>query len=242
MTHRFDRFRFKTASCIAGALAIAFAAGAAQAGAQQSLASIRMQAEAFVMQQDYRSPYPPRVELSRLDSRLRLKACPVELDVGFAHPGQDRGNTVLRVRCPLAPGWKLHLPARIAVFDDVAVAARPLVRGQIIDVAAVNLQKTDVSRLNNGYFAKLEDLADLEARRDLPRGTVLTPKALTPRQLVRAGQKVTLVLEYGGLQVRSSGEALHAASHGQVVRVRNSQSQKIVEGVVTGAGVVRVAL
>ncbi len=238
----YERIRSRLATAaVAGALAIAIA-GPAPAGAQQSLASIRMQAEAFVMQQDYRSPYPPRVELSRLDSRLRLKACPVELEVAFAHPGRDRGNTVLRVRCPVTPAWKLHLPARIAVFDDIAVAARPLVRGQIIDVAAVKLQKTDVSRLNHGYFAKLEDLRDLEARRDLPRGTVLTPKALTPRQLVRAGQTVSLVLDYAGLQVRSSGEALDSASQGQVVRVRNSQSQKIVEGVVTGAGVVRVTL
>ncbi len=228
-------------SAATGVLAIAVACPA-QADARQSLASIRMQAEAFVMQQDYRSPYPPKVELSRLDSRLRLKACPVELDVGFAHPGRDRGNTVLRVRCPATPAWKLHLPARIAVFDDVAVAARPLVKGQLIDVAAVVMQKTDVSRLNHGYFAKLEELRDFEARRNLPRGTVLTPKALMPRRLVRAGQTVTLVLEVGGLEVRSSGKALHAASHGQVVRVRNSQSQKIVEGVVAGDGVVRVAL
>ncbi len=226
---------------VTGTLALAVACPA-QAGPQQSLASIRMQAEAFVMQQDYRSPYPPRVELSRLDSRLRLKACPVELDVAFAHPGRDRGNTVLRIRCPVSPAWKLHLPARIAVFDDVAVAARPLVKGQIIDVVAVSMQKTDVSRLNHGYFAKLEDLRDLEARRNLPRGAVLTPKSLTPRRLVRAGQTVTLVLEIGGLEVRSSGEALSAASQGQVVRVRNSQSQKIVEGVVAGDGLVRVAL
>lgn len=238
----FDRIRPSLASFAAvGALATALACPA-QADAQQSLTSIRMQAEAYVMGYDYRSPYPPKVELSRLDSRLRLKACPVELDVAFAHPGRDRGNTVLRIRCPVTPAWKLHLPARIAVFDDVAVAARPLVKGQIIDVAAVVMQKTDVSRLNHGYFAKLEELRDFEARRNLPRGTVLTPKALTPRRLVRTGQTVTLVLEVGGLEVRSSGEALHAASQGQVVRVRNSQSQKIVEGVVAGDGVVRVAL
>ena len=228
-------------SAAAGALAVAVACPA-QAEAQQSLASIRMQAEAFVMQRDYRSPYPPKVELSRLDSRLRLKACPVDLDVAFAHPGRDRGNTVLRVRCPFTPAWKLHLPARIAVFDDVAVVARPLVKGQIIDVTAVIMQKTDVSRLNHGYFARLDELRDFEARRNLPRGTVLTPRALTPRRLVRAGQTVTLVLEYSGLEVRSSGEALHAASQGQVVRVRNSQSQRIVEGVVAGEGLVRVAL
>ncbi len=236
------RIRFRPAKLLAaGVLAIAIA-GSAQAGALQSLASIRMQAEAFVMQQDYRSPYPAEVALGRLDSRLRLKLCPVQLDVAFAHHAQDRGNASLRIRCPVSPGWKLHLPARIAVFDDVAIAARPLVRGQIIDVGAVVLQKTDVSRLNQGYFAKLEDLRNLEARRNLPRGAVLTPKSLIPRRLVTAGQKVTLVLDYGGLRVRSSGEALHAASKGQVVRVRNSQSRKIVEGVVTGAGVVRVAL
>lgn len=237
-----ERLRIKSAGLLAaGVLAVALAQPAA-AGTPQSLASIRMQAEAFVMTQDYNSPYPPQVQLGRLDSRLRLKACPVELEVAFTHPEQNRGNTTLRVSCPVAPFWKLHLPARIAVFDDVAMTTRPLVRGQIIDVAAVVLQKTDVSRLNHGYFAKLEALRNLEARRNLPRGAVLTPKSLIPRRLVRAGQTVTLVLETGGLTVRSSGEALHAASHGQVVRIRNRQSQRIVEGVVVADGVVRVAL
>ena len=237
-----ERFRIRFAGRLAAAALAAVIADAAATSTPQSLASIRMQAEAFVMRQDYGSPYPPQVTLGRLDSRLRLKACPVELAVAFVHPDQNRGHTALRLSCPVAPSWKLHIPARIAVFDDVAITTRPLVRGQIIDVAGVALQKTDVSRLNHGYFAKLEDLRNLEARRNLARGTVLTPRSLTPRRLVRAGQTVTLVLDYGGLRVRSSGEALHAASHGQVVRIRNSQTHRIVEGVVIGAGVVRVAL
>ena len=77
---------------------------------------------------------------------------------------------------------------------------------------------------------------------DATRGTVLTPANLRPLLLVRSGQQVTLLLDFNGLQVRSSGKALQSARLGQLVKVRNSQSRKIVEGVVAGEGLVRIGI
>ncbi len=137
-------------------------------------------------------------------------------------------------------GWKIHLPLRVDLFDDVAVASQPLLKGQLIDASSFRFEKRNVVRLKNGYFAKRSALQRLEAKRNLVRGAVLTPKNLAPRLLVRAGQQVTLVLSFRGLQVKSTGKALQSASLGELVRVRNSQSLKIVEGVVTGEGLVQV--
>jgi flagella basal body P-ring formation protein FlgA len=44
------------------------------------------------------------------------------------------------------------------------------------------------------------------------------------------------------MQIRSTGEALQSASLGEVIKVRNTQSLKIVEGVVSGEAQVRVSL
>ncbi len=206
----------------------------------QSLVSVRLQAESFIASYPYQSPYPPRFQLGNLDSRLRLKACGSALTVNFARRDMVYGNTALTVKCPLKPAWKIHLPARIDLFDDVVVAARPLLKGQNIDDLTINYQKQDITRLKNGYYSKQSALRMLQAKRNLPRGTVLTPANLSPRLLVRSGQRVTLVLNYNGLQVKSSGKALQSASLGQLVRVRNSQSQKIVEGVVSGEGLVQM--
>ncbi len=212
------------------------------AGEIQSLTSIRLQAEAFLMGYDHKSPYPPRIRLGKLDSRLRLKACSEALSVGFTRPNFDHGNTALTVRCPAKPFWKLHLPVQIDIFDDVAVAAKPLPKGQIIDDSAFRFEKRNIALLNHGYFARQDALFKLQAKRNLRRGDVLTPANLAPKLLVRSGQQVTLVLNFQGLEVKSSGKALHSARLGEVVRVRNSQSQKIVEGVVSGEALVEVSI
>lgn len=214
----------------------------AQAGTFQSLPSISLQAEAFIMQYRYETRYPPQFKLGKLDSRLKLKACPEPLNVEFARAEITRGNTALTIKCPLDAAWKIHLPVRIDIFNDVAVAAKPLLRGQLIDESAVRFEKTNVSRLNNGYFLNTTDLKQVQARRNLVSGTVLTPRNLAARLLVQSGQRVTLVLNYNGLQIKSSGMALQSASLGQLVKVRNSQSLKVVEGIVSGEAQVRINL
>ena len=206
----------------------------------QSLSSIRMQAEAFISQYPYESPYPPGFELGNLDSRLRLKPCPETLSIGFSRRDTIQGNTALLIRCPVNPGWKIHLPVRIDVYDDVLVTTKPLVKGQIIDESSVIHKKHNIVRLNNGYFSKNTALTELQVRRNLAMGTVLTSKNWVPRLLVHSGQQVTLVLDFKGIQIKASGQALRSASRGERVRVRNNQSHKIVEGIVFGEAMVRV--
>lgn len=194
------------------------------------------------MNYPYESPYPPGIQLGNLDSRLRLKACHEALSIEFSRRDQVHGNTALKVRCPAGPGWKIHMPVRIDVFDDVAVAAKPLLKGQKIDDSVITFQKHNIARLKNGYYSKTSALGELQTKRNMARGTVLTPSRLAPLLMVRSGQQVTLVLNYNGLQIRSSGKALKSATLGELVKVRNSQSQKIVEGVVEGEGLVRVGI
>jgi flagella basal body P-ring formation protein FlgA len=215
---------------------------AVQANGYQSVASIMLQAEDFVMQYAYDSPYPPRFKAGKLDSRLKLKACHKPLVIEFSRPDYTYGKTTLTVSCKVNAAWKILLPARIELFEDVAIVTKSLLRGQTIDESSIKFKKTNVSRLNNGYFLKNSSLQQLQARRNLKLGTVLTPKNLAPRLLVHSGQQVTLVLNYNGLEIKSSGHALQSASRGQVIKVRNSQSQKIVEGVVSGEARVRVSL
>jgi len=134
------------------------------------------------------------------------------------------------------------MPVSIDLFDDVLVSSNPLRRGQIIDTNSVEYQKSNISRLSSGYYARGKSLKNLEVSRNLARGAILTPANLRPRMMVKAGQQVTLILNYKGLSVRSSGQALQSARIGQVVKVRNNQSRKIIEGIVTGEGLVRVTI
>lgn len=206
----------------------------------QSLQSIRMQAEDFIQQFPYESRYSPRFEVSNIDKRLRLKACAEPLQIGFTRRDKTHGNTALNVSCPQGSGWKLLLPVRIDLFDDVIVLTRAVHKGQIIDSNLVKHQKQNISRLNNGYYSQIIELAGLEARRNIKRGAILTPASLNPRLMVKSGQQVTLILEYKGLQIKSTGRALQSARRGDIIKVRNNQSSRIIEGVVSGDAQVRV--
>lgn len=209
---------------------------------RQSLTSIELQAEAFISAHTYQSPYPVRFLLSELDPRLKLKTCHEDLDIRFSQPSRTMGNTALTIRCSQPVAWKLHLPASIAVFDDVAISANPLTRGQIIDSQDIQYRKKNISLLKQGYYRKGDVLSGLEARRNLASGQVLTPASLQPRKLVSSGQRVTIMLNIDGLKIKTSGQALSSASMGQIVKVRNTRSNKIVEAVVTGEGQVKVQL
>jgi flagellar basal body P-ring formation protein FlgA len=209
---------------------------------RQSLASIQLQAESFLANHRYQTPYPVHFKVAALDHRLNLKPCATKLQINFTRQDKVSGNTSLDIRCTNPINWKIHLPARVDVYDDVLVSRIPLIKGQTLSATDVKFKKTNISRLNRGYFIKIDDLHNLQAKNNLSANTVLNPSNLAPRKLIKSGQKVTIVLTFNGLEVKSSGEALNAASEGQLIKVRNTSSNKIIQGIVLANGQVKVSL
>ena len=223
-------------------LSLIVVAGEVKAGKYQSLDSILLQAEEYVMQFNYKTPYPPEFIANSLDSRLKLANCNAPLNIVFSNLQKSYGRTSLKIGCQNISKWRIHLPINVNVFDDVLVAQRPLSRSQKIGSDMLKFEKRNIALLNQGYFTQSNDLKKMEPRRNLKRGSILTPNNTRPSEIVKLGQNVTLVLNYNGINIRASGKALQSAQMGQIIKVRNSQSQKIVEGIVSGEGLVEVNL
>ena len=218
------------------------AAGSLMAAQWQSLASIRLQAEQFLDQYAYGTRYPPLIELGQLDKRLRLRACAEDLLIGFTRPERDRGSSSLTIRCTSPVSWKLHLPVTIRLFDDVLVTRGPVSRGAAIEPERLQTRKQEVSRFGSGYYRPGDPVDRLQARRDLPAGTAITARNVEPRLAVRSGEQVTIRLSIRGLDIKSRGKALQSGPVGKVIRVRNAQSGRVVEGEITAPGQVRVRM
>lgn len=209
---------------------------------RQSLSSISLQAEAYLADYHYESPYEARFEISQLDNRLNLKPCAQSLDVKFTRIQKVMGNTSLTVRCHSPVSWQIHLPVRIDIYDDIAVTKSPLTKGQSIDTHSIIYRKKKITDLHQGYFRKSDSLKRLQAKRNLSSNSILNTANVAPKLLVTSGQKVTIILKINGLQIKSTGLALQSASLGQLIKVRNTQSNKIVEGTVSSEGQVSVTL
>jgi flagella basal body P-ring formation protein FlgA len=76
--------------------------------------------------------------------------------------------------------------------------------------------------------------------RPLAAGAALFADAMVDDVLIHRGQQVNLVAAVGGLEVRATGLALADARAADRIKVQNSTSLRVVEGVVETADVIRI--
>lgn len=220
------------------AAALLIATGA-QAAAVQPLAALQSAAVEAVQQA---APTGTRVVASagQLDPRLRLPACAGALQTQV--PQLDRGSAqvAVQVSCTAEQGWNIRVPVHVQLFRQVLVSSQGLARGDVLNTGDVHLQEMDVTRLGYGYLADPDDAYGRQLRRPVNADTVLTPGMLAPREVVKRGQQVRLVVDAGSIQVRAEGVALQAGDRGDLVRVKSLSCQCVVQGKVDAPGVVAV--
>lgn len=234
-----DRRRLAYGIALAGSLA----ATAVPAAPFQDHASIRQTAEQFIsdlVQANYGQT--PEVHASKLDARLRLSRCDEPLEAFQPPGGKTIGNITVGVRCNSAKSWSLYVPVKVSIYDKVVAAARPLARGDIINSGDVKLVERDLAQLQSGYFSDPDEVSGMEVTRTISLDAALTNNLVKSPLQVRRGQQVILVANSGGLEVRMSGEALADGAAGDRIKVRNLSSKRVVDGTVTSATTVLVAM
>lgn len=185
------------------------------AGELESHASIRAAGADFLRAQA-RALHgsEPEVTVNRLDPRLRLSACAEPLEAFLPNGGRALGSVSVGIRCTTPKPWTLYLPAKVSITGDVVVAARALARGEELDASDVKLVRRDLAGLNPGYADDPRAVIGQRLKRAVSVGTPLGSQMLEVPVLVRRGQRVTVLAEGRGIQVRSSGKALGDATKG----------------------------
>lgn len=214
----------------------------AQLGPIQSLQSIQAAAEAFVTNRLPPSKARYFTSAGSLDSRLRLAQCDTPLETFASSNTAIGARTTVGVRCTSPSPWTLYVPVAVEVETQVLVLRRGLPRRAPILAEDVELQTRRMSGALTNFITDASALQGHRLKRALPAGTPLTIEVLAPDLLIRRGQKVMLVAASGGIEIRAEGLALTEGALNDRVRVQNANSSRIVEGVVTGAGTVRVDL
>ncbi|EXJ16900.1 flagellar basal body P-ring formation chaperone FlgA [Imhoffiella purpurea] len=183
-----------------------------------------------------------RIEIGRLDSRLRLHRCAHTPTAQMAPGGRTSGSTTVNVRCSSPVSWSIFVPVTIERYADAVVVARPISSRQTIQRDDLRIERTEMTMLAGGYFSDLESVVGLQTRRSLTPGQVVLPGHLTQPRLVERGQLVTLYATRPGLSVHMKGIALEDGREGERIRVRNRSSKRIVEGIVDARGEVHIGM
>ncbi len=206
----------------------------------QSLDSIRAAVTTFVSGQTSHYNAPARIKVGRLGARLRLSRCSEQI-TAFQPPGtRILGNTTIGVRCSGASPWTIYVPVHVQIFQPVAMTTRPLARGDVITTADIKMVERDLSALKLGYIIDSKQPVGMVVKRRIGTDSIITPQLLEAPRLVRRGEQVAIIAESDGIEIRAVGKALADGARGDLIRVRNTASKKIIEAVVTEPGVVKV--
>lgn len=225
-------------------LTLVVAAGGAMAsgtaGGTQPVSDITGAAENYLRQRLEGSGRQVTPRAGRLDPRLQLPLCDTTLQ-GYLRPGSKiDSRTVVGVRCSGSQPWKVYVPVDVIELRTVLVARRSLPRDHLLVAGDLAAEERDVSRIMGGYVADPEFVVGQRLKRRVVSGSVIAPSMLQEQIVVQRGQMVTLVVRDSALNISMAGTALMDGALNQRIRVENSTSDRIVEGIVRSPQYVEV--
>lgn len=232
--------RLAAASRLLAALAVIGGAWPAAARAGESPAQAILAAAEQATRAHFALPGNRLVlQAMPLDPRRQPAPCALPLTASLPDTLRALPSVSVPVRCPQpSGGWTVRVLVKLQVFRNVLVTRRPLLRGDGLQAADVQVESRDIAKLGYGYIGNIDQVAGRTLSQNLPAGSVLAPAALGGRDLVRAGDHVSVLARLGAIEVRADGVALGSGDDGARLRVRNDSSGRVIDAMVSGPGTV----
>jgi len=157
--------------------------------------------------------------------------------------GEDYlGQTLLALQLFVdgEPYKKIWANATISVMSDVVVVSQPLGRRQPVEAAYVTVERRDLADLPSDAIRRLDDVVGNRTTRMLYPGTVIQAGMVTLPPLVRRGDLVKIVARKGPMTITATGMVKQQGAKGDLIRVINTYSNRMITARVTGPGSVAV--
>ena len=135
---------------------------------------------------------------------------------------------------------KINLRLDVKLYQQVAVSGAQIYPSEIVTTDKLRYERMDIGRLGVGYFTDINKVQGLMARRLLTPGMVVTESLLTKPMLIKRGSVVTITARIGEMEVTATGQAMQDGHEGDLIRVQNINSTKIISAKVLDASTVQV--
>ncbi|WP_051555263.1 flagellar basal body P-ring formation chaperone FlgA [Legionella fairfieldensis] len=218
-----------------------------QAETIQSLALIKQKIENHLINElsnRHNDDVELQVSAEKIDPRLNLKPCREDkLEVFNPYKTSLLHATIMGIKCQETDAhWTLYVPVKITLQRNVLVAKHLLSKGTQITDNDLEKEKKDLSQLKSGYFTKKSDVIGQLCKHPIGEGSVLTLYDLQTAPLVHKGEQVSIQAINEMINVSMNGIALSDGALGDLIKVQNLSSKKIIEAQVSGNQLVKVSI
>lgn len=108
----------------------------------------------------------------------------------------------------------------------------------MISADHITMRKLNISNTRGDYLTQPEEVIGMTVKRRVRDRQPITLNQLESPLLVERGQRVMMVAEQNGVEAHTMGEAMKKGRKGEIIKVKNERSGRVVSAVVTDLGVV----
>jgi len=165
-----------------------------------------------------------------------------DLQISRSKPSSvPAGRIRLTMKCD-SPKWHFRASAKIDLWMKLVVAKRDLQRGEILTADLLDTRSLNIASHLHGMEVNINNVIGMQVRRDINSGDIINRRLLEKKYLVNRDQHVELQVSTPTFNASVTAIALEDGQLGQRIKVKNLTSGQIVEGQVTGTGIVKVFL
>lgn len=128
---------------------------------------------------------------------------------------------------------------KLEAMAAVATATATIRKGERIGSAMIKMVKQNIAELDRPFLAP-EQVLGMEAKRTLSSGRVIEHNHVQAPAIVQEGELVKISAAKGTLRISTNGIAKASGRAGEMIRVRNMSSNKLLYCRVDGPGQVSV--
>lgn len=129
---------------------------------------------------------------------------------------------------------KVPIVATVRAWQEQTVLVRAVPYHGVLQDADVLKKRILSERLPDDPLLAYDQCVGQQAARELRPGTVLTAPMVSPVDLAKPGQFITVTLVTGSVRIKTVAVAMEAGAYGQSVRAKNEATNAIYEVVLTG--------
>lgn len=154
----------------------------------------------------------------------------------------QRGRVTAELIAP-ASGPELvrqTIGARVQDMVELPVLSRRLAMGEVIGDGDITYLSVPRERVQAGAVVQASEMVGKTLRRAVAPNQAVNSRDVRDPIVVAKGQPVTILLKTATMQLTASGKALTDGSEGELVRIVNTSSSRVIEAVVAGPNLVTV--
>ncbi len=135
---------------------------------------------------------------------------------------------------------KMRMSGDLHLYDNVVCAGRDLARNTVLSANDLQIESRDISGWRQNFLIDPEEAVGKQLKNSLKAGTVLLDRFLIAPVLVKRGDQVVILAQSDRFRITALGEAKTAGGKGEMIRVKNLMSRKLLLARVKDSGLVEV--